>query len=54
MLISHNDLRRLWYGVVVIVLIATFPQWSQRNAAQSAGYDAPWIHPSINPAVRDQ
>jgi hypothetical protein len=46
---NFNELKRVWFLVMVIALIITAPNWlNAKNQAKSA-YDAPWIYPGLNP-----
>jgi hypothetical protein len=42
-------LKRVWTGVMLILLVATAPQWMQSGAAKASAYEAPWIYPGLEP-----
>ncbi|MCI0352243.1 MAG: hypothetical protein L0Z53_22725 [Acidobacteriales bacterium] len=48
---SEQQARKVWLGIALVVLIATYPSWLNPKAQASAGYDAPWVYPGLNPAV---
>jgi hypothetical protein len=51
---SEAEVRRLGIALIAVILAATFPAWASKAANPPVTYDAPWIYPSLNPAVRAQ
>lgn len=51
---SQPTLKFIWSGAMLGLLAATSPSWIGTGAERPLGYDAPWIYPSLNPAVQSQ
>ena len=49
---SAEQIRKVWLGIGLVFLIATYPSWINGRAGAASGYDAPWVYPSLNPAVQ--
>ncbi|MBI4534315.1 MAG: hypothetical protein HY711_10265 [Candidatus Melainabacteria bacterium] len=48
------ELRTVWLGLMLAMLVVTSPTWLKSEAQVKASYDAPWVYPALNPAVRAQ
>ena len=51
---TQDEIKRLWLGVVVVILASTYPSWINRGGGYQSSYDAPWIYPSMNPVVQSE
>lgn len=49
---AHIEPKTVLLSLMVALLAFTSPTWLKPGAQPPVGYDAPWIYPSLNPAVR--
>ena len=51
---TETEIKRLWMGIVVVVLAMTYPSWARPGDGRGSSYDAPWIYPGLDPVVQSQ